>query len=838
MSMADEPRNKNGQTESEWIVEQQLSQADNVFGTNLEPWDLVIGMDKAKGIPGVKFSDMGIIVGRVVRPIAPAIQGYSQQAAQQYGTTFQGVSYGAKTFQIPITIKADTKELFNERARLLSNSVIVPNMDKETSIIFGEEPDIVYYGHFEGVTDPAPLNETTWAHSLTLTFVASDPRGFYNTDNEEVDLSSGDVTFTPLGTAYADPIITIKPKKGAPALTKFGYTINEDEKVIVGQSTNTTNKFDKKPAVFIDPMESMDNWQLITPPLTNPNNALSFELARGDRLTDGIIQVNPASTSAITNRIDGTNKNSWSSTPEKLPADKTFFGPVAISKTNMSSSIGDNGNWETSFKVHNIKKYSRANQGLEVYLLDKNGKRRARFGMRSEGEGTRTYSWIRFGQNYNEETKAVMSGLGYAQNYGLKKDYTNKKDVTVSVPNGKTVTITNPYTSQKTVKSYSYTSYAGKTKITETWSSTQTTTYNPKTKKYTTKTTYSPLNSTFDKSYTGGTKYANYILPSKNNDFRQMSKWDDWLKLTPGTIQYWKKGQQKRQHDFGGAPLIPKQFYKNNTTPGKVPIVNQTNITVTNTFLDHDGKTTTQTIKMHYTNGNGQRINVGGKKFINNFGYLQTINFSYKTTHSSKPATSTQKVMVDYPDKGEAGTYDDGFINVVIGKDDKGLYWQVDELDVDGTSKSAVLIPKTYDKKPSLHKNYNFVIDKMAIHFFKLNLPEDRNIYKEGQETESDTKYIPAKSYADNYLSVYDARVYKLLKNPGNVDSIHLKPGQSAQFDTTQNLFTIDGRRRQDLVNYDSTWPQIRGGVANRIKITPAPNDKYAIKMIYRPTIL
>ena len=59
-----------------------------------------------------------------------------------------------------------------------------------------------------------------------------------------------------------------------------------------------------------------------------------------------------------------------------------------------------------------------------------------------------------------------------------------------------------------------------------------------------------------------------------------------------------------------------------------------------------------------------------------------------------------------------------------------------------------------------------------------------------------------------------------------------------AQFDTTQNLFTIDGRRRQDLVNYDSTWPQIRGGVANRIKITPAPNDKYVIKMMYRPTIL
>ena len=187
--MANEPRNEFGQTKSEWIQSQQMSQQDNIFGTNLEPWDLLVGMDRAKGIPGVRFSDMGIIVGRVVRPISPSVQGYSQQASGQYGTTFQGVSYGSKTFQIPITLQANSKELFNERSRVLSNSIVTPNMEKETSIVFGEEPDIVYYGHFEGISDPTPLNETAWDHSMTLTFVASDPRGFFNKDNEVVYLS-------------------------------------------------------------------------------------------------------------------------------------------------------------------------------------------------------------------------------------------------------------------------------------------------------------------------------------------------------------------------------------------------------------------------------------------------------------------------------------------------------------------------------------------------------------------------------------------------------------------------------------------------------------------------
>ena len=92
---------------------------------------------------------------------------------------------------------------------------------------------------------------------------------------------------------------------------------------------------------------------------------------------------------------------------------------------------------------------------------------------------------------------------------------------------------------------------------------------------------------------------------------------------------------------------------------------------------------------MHYVNGNGERINQDGKNFINNFGYLDSINYVYETVTSDATEKTTQKEMVDYPDKREAGTYDDTFLNVVIGKDNNGFYWQVDELHTDASAKGV-----------------------------------------------------------------------------------------------------------------------------------------------------
>lgn len=844
--MANEPRNKAGQTYDEWVEAQRKSQQDQFFGTGLEPWDLVVGMDRAKGIPGVKFSSMGIIVGRVTRPFVPTVTSYSQQAANQYGVTFQGVSYGTKTFQIPITVKAKNKEELNRTLRILASVVITPGQTKETSIVFGEEPDIVYYGHFETISDPTPLTETTWDSSVTLSFVASDPRGFYNSDNVEVDLSDGEVTIIPQGTAAADPIITVEPKNGAAPLVKFGYTIN-DEHVVVGSSVNTSLKFDEKPAVFIDTMNDMNNWELVVPSESFPNNVLSFDLARDDILTDGYIGATPGYPGVVNNRIEGSNaRNLWTTTPEKYKQEQTI-GPVAISKTNFSSSIGAGNNWETAFRVHNIKEYSRSLQGLEMYLLDSNGKRRARFGIRSDDSGTRPYSWIRFGQDYDEETKAVATGLGYAQDYGLKSDYVDKKDVSVQVPDGKTVTIQQPYTTSKITKAYTYVSITSTTKITETWNTVETTTYNPTTKKYTTKITSSPLNSVYDKNFNGTNQFTNYILPSKYNDFRPLTKWDDYLKLQPGIIQYWKKGEQKRQNDYGNAPLIPNQYYENNTTPGKVPLKNYTDITITEVYTDKIDRTTTQTIKMHYTNGNGERTTMDGKNFISNFGYLNTINFSWAQASANNAIpTTTQPELIDYPDKGEAGTYSDVLLLVIIGRDEKGFYWEVQELNPDGTAKGTALIPKTYDKRKDLHSSYDFTLDKLAIHMFKKNIPEDNNIYnpnnedgpKPGEGPDDFPNYVPAKKYADNYLSVIDVRVYKLLSAPNYIDLINLKPGQKAQFDTSSNIFTIDGKKRNDIVNVDSTWPQLQGGVPTTITFLPAPNNNYIVKMAYRPTVL
>lgn len=838
--MADEqiPRNKLGQTYDEWVEAQQIGEQEVIFETNIEPWDIIIGMDKSKAIPGIRMSDMGVIVGRVTRPFVPTVTGYSQEASAQYGTTYQGVSYGSKSFQIPITVLATDKEILNERLRTLANVVINPSSKKETSIVFGEEPDIVYYGHFENISEPVPLNETAWDHSVTLTFVASDPRGFYNSENEQVDLSSGNVTFTPRGTAFADPIITIEPKKDAKPLTQFGYTINKNEKVMVGNSTDSVKMFDEKPVVFSDKMESMNQWERIIPPKSDPSSVLPFELARDALLTDGSIHVNPAfGASAITNRIDGSDKNSWSTKMSKIK--NPWYGPVAISKTNLQASIGKNGYWETQLKIHNIKKYSRAVQVIEIYFLDEKSKRRARWFIRSNDKGQRSYSSLRFGTDYDNESKSIRTGLGYAIDYGLKEDYIDNKDVTVSVPGGKDITIQKPYTSSKTVKEYHYYRYSGTTRWRESWTTTETTTFNPKTKKYSTKISYSAIKTERDNSWSHGHHWhVERYTRSKYNDFKPITNWGEMQRLSPGNVQYWKKGQRKHLHDNPDEALV-SGVYKNNSTKKTMIGKNITHINITQTYYNGKGQSTENKSTLKYYNGNGNRTTKDGKKYINNFGVLAEARFTHKTTNSDKPSTSTQKEMVDYPDKSMAGTYDDVFILLTFGRDKKGFYWSVDELASDGSSKSTSLVPLTYDKRPDLHKDYDFTLDKMAIHFAKAGLPEDNNVWKEGDDTgENDDKYRPAKSYSDNYLTFFDVKVTKLLEKPNKIDLITLKQGQKAQFDTYENLFTIDGKKRQELVNIDSTWPQIRGGVPNNIKITPDPGDDYVVRMEYRPTIL
>ena len=838
MANEQEPRNTLGQTYEEWLNSQREFE-NSPYNIGIEPWDVIVGLDPQTNISGVKFSDMGIIVGRVSRPLAPTATGYSQKAMAQYGATFQGISYGTKTFQIPITITASSKEEYNAKARTLANVLIMPEKQTETSIIFGEEPDIMYYGHFENIPDPTPLTETSWDYGMTLTFVANDPRGFSNDVTETIDLSTGSNTFTPKGTAFADPVITIKPKAGAKPLTQFGYSIG-DERTTAGLSTNAIKLFDTKPAVFIDEMNDMGSWDLIKPSLSNPNSVLGWKLAREDILTDGTIGPIASSRGAVTNAIDGTKKASWTTTPEKFKPGQSI-GPVAISKTNFTSTIGANDYWETDIKLHNIKRYSRALEGVEVYLIDKNGKRRARFGLRGDGNGARAHAWVRFGENYDQETKAVQTGLGMQKDdYGLDGDFVNKSDVSVPIYTGKEIPA--PYVTKRTTTTYNYTSQSGiKYSINEKWTVTQTTTYDPKTKKYKTTTSYGPLVSTYNKNANNNI-WTNVTTPSAHNDFRPMTNWDQYLNLKPATIQYWRKGQQKRGGDWTKGALIRGKYYKNNTTPKKTELWNYCDITIKMEFKQNGnvptGKQDIETVKMHYTNGSGARKKVGSFNYISNFGYLQKINFDWRRVAYSTANEKTQHEIVDSPDKGEAGTYDDAFLLITIGKDKNGFYWQISKLNTDGNSKPTILVPKTYDKRPDLHESYNFVPDKLALHPFKWLQPEDKNVWKEGDETTDDSKYKPAKNYNDNYISIYDVRVYKLLEAPKYADFINLKPGQSAQFNTETNTLTIDGKLRQDLLNPDSTFPQIRGGVPNKVTFMPNPGKDFDIKLTYRPTIL
>ena len=837
MADTQEPRNEMGQTYDEWVISQRTDETNEYGQKNIEPWDLIVGINSQRGVSGVKLSEIGIIVGRVVRPISPTMTGYNQQAIAQYGTTYQGMSFGSKTFQIPITIKASSKEEYNSKSRALVNILITPNDNSELGVVFGEEPDIIYYGHFENIPDPQPLTETSWDYSTTLSFVASDPRGFYNQEPEIVDMSSGSVSFTPKGTAFSDPEITIIPKNGAKPLTQFGYTINRNEKTTAGLSSNTIKMFDTKPAVFIDEMNDTANWKQIMPGATSENVSLPFELPRKDILTDGAIV--GTEFSSVTNNKAGTAHASWTSKPEKYKPGQSI-GPVAISKTNFSSTIGD-GNWETSFKIHNIKRYSRSSEGMEMYILDSDGNRRARFGIRSWNPGERAHAWIHFGKNWDDEVKALQTGLGTQKDdYGLDEDYVNKKDVSVPMWNG--TTVSSEFDTFKRTTTYHLVKYGGKTHRTdEWWTITETTIYDPAVKKYKKTVKYSPIRSQYTKNANNNI-YVNKLFRSNHNDLKWNSTYNDAQKLIPAKIDYWKKGQPRRVNNYYKNPPIRGKYYTNNTTPKKAVCQNYTDITIsdeTRNVVNNSPSTSVRktSITMHFVNGDTtHRESIGGYRYVKKFGILERVSYKYDRVTTPKN-TKTQNKMVDYPDKRESGTYDDVFLSIIIGHDNNGFYWQINKLGSDG-NETQPLVPKTYDKRPDLHDKYKFTPDKMAMHFFKILQPEDKNIWKDGDEENDGSKYKPVKNYQDNYMTVYDVRVYKLLDRPDYTDLINLKPGQIAQFNTENNSLTIDGKLRQELINPDSTFPQIRGGEINNIEFFPDPGDDFDIKLRYRPTIL
>lgn len=368
-------------------IDDEIKQA---YYRDPEADEFVLGRNKDAGWVGVNSSDLGIIVGHVTLPIAPAITELTQNASGMYGQRWLGNNYGAKVFNIPVTIIADDGDEYLKNIELISKALIQTG-NSEVPIVFGQYPDRTFFGHFTSLPEPQYIGEGAWNANLVLQFTASDPHGYLPQVIGSAD-NTNKLQIMPDGNDIAKPTYQFTFTSDS---NNFGYTNSNGDYVFVGYPDDV-NTQDLMPVVYRDPIEDIGTFTQITDMSTQ-----NWALSNADVTPDAAVKM--LGKHAIT--VD----KFWV-VPKDYTGQATSYGPALLTK---KFNIGTTGDWRVTTRISHQKFYPRAYQRTEVYMLDKDGNRIGRMGLYDDVNTTNGVLKILFGKNTDEENANYSNGFGY-----------------------------------------------------------------------------------------------------------------------------------------------------------------------------------------------------------------------------------------------------------------------------------------------------------------------------------------------------------------------------------------------------------------------------------------
>ncbi|KAF0339779.1 phage tail domain-containing protein [Pediococcus acidilactici] len=354
------------------------------------------------------YEDLGLVVGHINWPTGTTITHSSQSVPGRYGGIPQGNAYGAKVWQIPISFQTSSDE---EHMETLINITRAFTRRAEQGVSFpmrfGTMPDVTYYGTFTSLPEASQISVGTNDSQLTLTFTADDPKGYK--DPVTVKITDSMFEYTPEGTGEIYPIFRITPKKD---MEEIGVAYGSDptKYVDVGydqvadEEGNTI--VDKEPVLVSDPCNGLTTWTNITD-ISQINFGIDGEIDGSVMSNDTSISVrrSPNNTSAMYDYGDPLKHE-----------DGRMYGPL-IMHQGLPRAVK---NFETTFRIHHAKNYSRAISGNEVYGIDSNGKCIFRAYLQDASQGRSTQGAIWIGPEGND----IQAYKGY-KDYHNGKDYTN-----------------------------------------------------------------------------------------------------------------------------------------------------------------------------------------------------------------------------------------------------------------------------------------------------------------------------------------------------------------------------------------------------------------------------
>ena len=368
-------------------VDDEIKQA---YYRDPNPDEFVIGRNQDAGWVGINSSDLNIIVGHVTLPLAPTITELTQNASGMYGQRWLGNNYGAKVFNIPVTIIAKDADEYLKNTELLSKALIQMG-NTEAPIVFGQFPDRTFYGHFTSIPEPAYIGQGSWDATLTLQFTASDPHGYLKQVIGSAD-NTNKLSIMPDGNDIAKPTYQFTFTSDS---NNFGYTNSKGDNVFVG-FPDDSNTQDLTPVVYRDPIEDIGTFTQITDMSTQ-----NWALSNADVTLDAAVKM--LGKHAIT--VD----KFWG-TPKDYTGQATAYGPALLTKR---FNVGSTGDWRVSTRISHQQFYPRAYQRTEFYLLDKDGNRIGRAGLYDSGSSNNGVLKILFGKNTAEENANYSNGFGF-----------------------------------------------------------------------------------------------------------------------------------------------------------------------------------------------------------------------------------------------------------------------------------------------------------------------------------------------------------------------------------------------------------------------------------------
>lgn len=401
-------------------INQQLEALELLFPLPADS-EFVYGRDQDRGIQGILSSDLGnLLVEQVVLPITPAVTENVQNQGGGYGQHWLGNNFGARTISINVSGMCEDETEYRQTIENMSNALI--NLGQtEHSITFGQYPDRTWFGHFTTMSGPAWINQGSWDFKTTLTFVASDPKAYLET--EQVEVVANPTIITPSGNAESYPIISYVFKDD---VKQFGYSSSQGGEVAVGFSDEQLVS-DLRPRVYLNECSDLAQWHQVTDGSKlngwGPTGAINPDAQFGIGASKQTLRVKQY--------YDKKNKNydfgvgSWT-------------GGLLMTDTFNTKIPSGKASWQMDIRGYHIKHYNRAISSLEFYLISDKGERLARFGVADRKEGNWPRTFVKFGSRAYKEDANMKLGMGFdgsGNTSDLWKSHNNGKNQTVTISN-------------------------------------------------------------------------------------------------------------------------------------------------------------------------------------------------------------------------------------------------------------------------------------------------------------------------------------------------------------------------------------------------------------------